>query len=311
MIELVFLGTSASAPAIHRGLSAHVVMYKDYRFLVDCGEGTQRQILRSGLGFKRLTRILLTHGHLDHILGLGGLISTFARWEAIEHVEIYGGGWALERVDDLLNGVVLRGAKPGIQIEFVEVNPGVILEDKDFELIAFPVVHSGPSFGYLFREKPRRPFLDEKAEELGVPRGPERGLLVGGKPVALPDGRVVHPEDVLGPEQTGASLAMIGDAGATRGLCDIVRDVDVLVSEATYRHSEADMAHQFAHLTAAQAAHMAYDAEVYKLILTHISRRYREADILDEARAIFPRTAVARDFDHYRILRRRVELVQA
>ena len=110
---------------------------------------------------------------------------------------------------------------------------------------------------------------------------------------------------------TGASLAMIGDAGATRGLCDIVRDVDVLVSEATYRQSEADMAHQFAHLTAAQAAHMACDAEVHKLILTHISRRYREADILDEARAIFPRTAVARDFDHYRILRRRVEMVQA
>jgi len=308
MIEIVFLGTSASAPAIHRGLSAHVVMYRDYRFLVDCGEGTQRQLLRSGLGFKRLTRILLTHGHLDHILGLGGLVSTFARWEAIDHVEIYGGRWALERVDDLLNGVVLRGARPGIQIDFVEVKPGVVMEDKDFEVIAFPVIHSGPSFGYLFREKPRRPFLNDRAEALGVPKGPERGLLVAGKPVTLPDGRVVQPEDVLGPEQTGASLALIGDAGTTRGLRDVVRGVDVLVSEATYLHREADMAHQFAHLTAAQAAQLARDAEVHRLVLTHISRRYRETDILEEAQKIFPGAAVARDFDHYRVRRRRVEL---
>jgi len=111
VIEIVFLGTSASAPSIHRGLSAHIVFYKNYRFLVDCGEGTQRQILRSGLGFKRLNRILLTHGHLDHMFGLGGLVSTFARWEPIEHLEIYGGSWALQRVHDLIYGVVLRGAK--------------------------------------------------------------------------------------------------------------------------------------------------------------------------------------------------------
>lgn len=112
MIEIVFLGTSASAPSIHRGLSAQVVLHRDYRFLIDCGEGTQRQILRSGLGFKRLNRILLTHGHLDHILGLGGLISTFARWEAMDRLEIYGGRWALQRVYDLIYGVVLRGAPP-------------------------------------------------------------------------------------------------------------------------------------------------------------------------------------------------------
>src|SRR5512135_2859794 len=108
MFELVFLGTSASAPSIHRGLSAQVVMHDEYRFLIDCGEGTQRQILQSGLGFKRLTRILLTHGHLDHILGLAGLLSTFMRWETIEALEIFGGRSALERVHDLLYGVVLR-----------------------------------------------------------------------------------------------------------------------------------------------------------------------------------------------------------
>ena len=307
MIEIVFLGTSASAPSIHRGLSAQIVLYKDYRFLVDCGEGTQRQILRSGLGFKRLNRILLTHGHLDHILGLGGLISTFARWEAMEGIEIYGGGWALERVYDLIYGVVLRGAEPSIKIDLIEVRPGVVLEDETFEVVAFPVVHRGPCLGYLFREKPRRPFINERADALGVPLGPERRRLVAGESVTLSDGRVIHPDDVLGPARPGACLAHVGDAGRTDGLRASVRGADMLVIEATYLRREADMARRFAHLTAARAARLARDADVHRLVLTHVSRRYREAEIIDEARSIFPETVVARDFDHFRVLRRDVK----
>jgi len=307
VIEIVFLGTSASAPSIHRGLSAQVVLYKDYRFLVDCGEGTQRQILRSGLGFKRLDKVLLTHGHLDHILGLGGLISTFARWEAIEHIEIYGGSWALERVHDLVYNVVLRGGEPSIKIDLTEVHPGVMLEGDTFEVIAFPVAHRGPSLGYLFREKPHRPFLNERAEALGVPWGPERRQLVAGEPVKLADGRVIHPDDVLGPPRPGASLAHVGDVGRTEGLVEAVRGADMLVIEATYLRREADMAHRFAHLTAAQAARLAQEAEVHRLVLTHVSRRYREAEILEEAQPIFPDTVVAHDFDHFRVLRRDVQ----
>ena len=143
MFEIVFLGTSAAAPSIRRSLSAHVVLHKEYRFLVDCGEGAQRQLLKSGLGFKRLDKVLLTHGHLDHILGLGGLLSTFMRWDIIERVDIYGGRSALDRVEDLVYRVVLRGARPKMQLSFIDVQPGKLLEDDSFELIAFPVTHRG------------------------------------------------------------------------------------------------------------------------------------------------------------------------
>lgn len=307
MFEMVFLGTSASAPSIRRGLSAQIVLHKEYRFLIDCGEGTQRQILRSGLGFKRLQRVLLTHGHLDHILGLGGLISTFSRWEAIDNLEIYGGAWTLERVHDLIFKVVLRGARPPLDIHLIEIEPGMLLEDDDFALITFPVAHRGTDcFGFCFQEKPRRPFLNEAAEALGVPRGPERRRLVSGQSLTLPDGRVIHPDDVLGPPRSGAKLVHVGDTGRVDNLHEYAYNADALVIEATYLSHEADLAHHFGHITAAQAAQLASDADVRELYLTHISRRYREKDVLAEARAIFPDTVVARDFDHVRVSKEKV-----
>ncbi len=279
-------------------------MHDEFRFLIDCGEGTQRQILQSGIGFKRLNRILITHGHLDHILGLAGLLSTFSRWETIDELDIYGGRWAMDRVHDLLFGVVLRGVKPPMVINMLEIKPGLIYDEDDFSVTAFPVYHRGPDcYGFLFEEKARRPFLVEKAEAIGVPPGPWRRDLVNGLLVTLPDGREIHPDQVLGPERPGTRLVHIGDVGRTEELKDICQGADTLVIEATYLNEEMDLARSFSHLTARQAAVLAREAGVNSLILTHISRRYRERDVLSEAQAVFPHTRVARDFDHYQIKR--------
>ena len=304
MFEIIFLGTSASAPSVRRGLSAQIVKHDEYRFLVDCGEGTQRQILQSGVGFKRMNHILLTHGHLDHILGLGGLLSTLMRWETLDELEIYGGRGTLDRVHDLLYGVVLRGKKSPTKLTLHEIQPGVFFESKNFTITAFPVSHRGPDcLGYRFEEKSHRPFLAEKADALGVPFGPERRDLVQGKSINLADGRRIEPDDVLGSLIKGVSLAITGDTGRTDNLLDSINGVDSLVIESTYIHEDAEMARNFGHLTARQAAELAQQAGVKRLILTHLSRRYRERDVLAEARSIFPESYVARDFDVYQVKR--------
>lgn len=304
MFEIVFLGTSASAPSYYRGLSSQVVLHDEYRFLVDCGEGTQRQILKSGLGFKRLNRIFITHGHLDHILGLAGLVSTFSRWETIDEIEIFGDPWALERIRDLIYKVVLRGANPPITIHLREIQPGVVFESDEFTISAFSVFHRGPnSYGFLFEEKARRPFLVEKAEALDIPPGPWRRDLVNGLTATLPDGRQIFPDQVLGPERLGTRLVHVGDTGRVDNLVDVCREGDALVIESTYLEKEAEMARQFGHLTARQAAELALQSGVKHLILTHLSRRYRERDVLAEAQAVFPNSRVARDFDIYQVRR--------
>ncbi len=302
MWELTFLGTSASAPLPKRGLSSAVVCHDEYRFMVDCGEGTQRQLLSSGLGFRRLEHILITHPHLDHILGLGGMLSTLGQWETIEALAIYGGKATLDKIEDLIYRIVFRGGRPPIKIDLVELKPGVILNGSDFDVLAFPVRHRGPDcFGFAFQEHARRPFLNDKATALGVPQGPERRQLVQGNAITLADGAVIQPESVMGEIQQGAKLVMTGDLGETQSILPIVSGATALVAEATYSDQDGDLARDHGHLTAGMAARLAVEAGAGQLILNHISGRHRERDLEDEARAIFPNTVIARDFDTFKI----------
>ena len=188
--------------------------------------------MSSGLGFKRLDKILLTHGHLDHILGLGGLISTLGRWEMIPDIDIYAGRWPLQRIEELMNVVFGTVDNLPVKVNLHAIEPGVLFGDDKFELRAVPVSHRGPGcFGFIFEERQKRPFLVEKAEALGVPPGPIRRELVQGNAVTLADGRVIQPEDVLGPAAAGAKLAVIGDAGRTDNLVDQVAGAGALVIE--------------------------------------------------------------------------------
>lgn len=302
MFELVFLGTSASAPSARRNLPALVVSHDEYRFLVDCGEGTQRQILQAGIGFKRLNNILITHGHLDHILGLAGLLSTYMRWEAIDELNVYGGKYAIDRIHDLLYSVVLRGAQPQMKLQLNAISPGLFFDSKNFTITAFEVEHRGnDNLGYIFQEKDKRPFLVDKAEELGVPQGSVRKQLVDGETITLPDGRLISPDDVLGEFKPGTRLVVVGDTGNPDKLIEVCRGADALVIEATYLLEEQEMAGVYGHLTASRAARLAKESGVKSLYLTHFSRRYREKDILNEAQEVFENVHVARDFDTFTV----------
>jgi len=303
MFEVCFLGTSASAPSVERNMTSTLLIHEGQRYLLDCAEGTQRQILQSGLGFKDLRRIFLTHGHLDHILGLGGIASTFGRWEAISRIEIYGGRWALDRVRDLMK-VVLRGKEVDIEIDLIEVKPGLLVEERNLEISAFPVLHRGSGcFGYVFQEKTRRPFLVETAEALGVPAGPERRRLVAGEAITLANGRVVRPDDVLGEPVPGTKFVYVGDVARIDEIVEPARAADALVMEATYLTEDVEIARKFGHITAAESATCARQAGVKQLYLTHISRRYAGAAVKAEAGAIFPNVIVANDLDRATVRR--------
>ncbi|MBI3740719.1 MAG: MBL fold metallo-hydrolase, partial [Chloroflexi bacterium] len=270
MFELCFLGTSASAPSAERNMTSTLIIHEGDRYLVDCAEGTQRQILQSRLGFKDLRRIFLTHGHLDHILGIGGLASTFARWEAVAFgkLEIHAGKWALDRVRDLMK-VVLRGQEFEIEIEFLELKAGRVLEEKNLFLDAFSVVHRGSGcFGFVFQERTRQPFLVEQAEKLGVPAGPERKKLVAGQAITLADGRVIQPAQVLGDPIPGTKLVYVGDVARIEEIVEPARGADALVMEATYLAQDAEIARKFGHITAAESAECARRAGVKQLYLT-------------------------------------------
>jgi ribonuclease Z len=293
-LDVVFLGTSASAPTARRSVAATLVRRGGERLLFDCGEGTQRQLLRSNVGLIDVREVFLTHYHADHFLGLPGMLKTFALRGRDVPLTLYGPRGLV----DLYGSLRRIFGKLTYEVELVELEPGEELPREDYSLVAFPVRHSAESVGYALieRERPGR-FDASLADELGVPFGPERGALQRGEAVTLADGRTIDPSQLVGEARPGRTLVLTGDTAPTDTVARHAEGADLLIHEASFCADELDRARETNHSTAADAAGIAQRAGVRLLALTHLSNRYFGPEVAREARAIFPETVVPKDFD--------------
>jgi ribonuclease Z len=287
-LSVFFAGTAGSIPTSHRGLPAVLVRRGADRILFDCGEGTQRQLV-SSIGLTDLTEVFLTHFHADHWLGLPGMLKTFDLRGRERPLPIHG---PLGLRELLVLAMRLAG-RVRFPLELNELSPGDVLERDGYSIAAVQVAHRGPALAYVIYEEQRPGEFDpEAAVRLGLTPGPEFGRLQRGEPV-----RGVQPGQVLGPPRPGRKLVISGDTGP----CDTLRiashGADLLIHEATFAEEERDRAAETGHSTATDAASLAKDANVALLALTHLSTRYPAGTLRDEARAIFPKVVVPRDFD--------------
>jgi ribonuclease Z len=288
-LSVFFAGTGGSIPTARRGLPAVLVRRGGDRILFDCGEGTQRQLVQS-VGLTDLTEVFLTHYHADHWLGLPGLLKTFDLRGRERPLAIHGPPGLRE----LLTLAMRVAGRVRFDLELVELVPGDVLERDGYKIAPVPVAHRvSHAFGYVLYEEPRPGEFDPAAATaLGLVPGPEFGQLQRGEIV-----RGVHPDQVLGPARPGRKIVLSGDTSPCETLAVASHAADLLLHEATFSEEEHDRAAETGHSTAAQAAALARDADVTTLALTHFSTRYPVGVLRDEARAIFPRTVLPRDFD--------------
>ena len=294
-LSIRLLGTSASRPTIERNVSSLAIQREGETFMFDCGEGTQRQMMRYGVSFA-LEDIFFTHMHADHVLGVIGLIRTMALQGREERLRLWGprgSARVLRRAEGL------GFERSTFPIEVLEIEPGQRLERKDFAIVGFAVDHRGSaSLGYALVESERKGrFNPDRARELGIPEGPLWGQIHRGNPVMLPDGRVIEPSELVGPRRPGRTVVVTGDTRPCAATIDASRDADLLIHEATFGDEEAARAVETGHSTAREAAEVARDAGVRRLLLTHFSARYsRDAvDLEREARTVFAETIIGKD----------------
>ena len=291
-LDVLFLGTAGSSPSPRRGLPATLVRRGGDRLLFDCGEGTQRQLMRS-VGLVELEELFITHFHADHVLGLPGMLKTFALRQRERTLTVYGPR-GLRRVYDALSPIIGRLS---FRVELVELSPNDELERDGYRLAAFEVSHTGSSIGYALVEDPRPGEFDPaRARELGVREGPDFGRLQRGEVV---DG--VSPEQVMGEARRGRKIVLTGDTAPSKMTTLVAWEADLLVHEATFMEEDAERAAETRHSTAAQAAELAAEAGVQMLALTHISPRYAGGQVREEAQAAFENVIVPRDFDRVEI----------
>ncbi len=294
MLSITFLGTGAATPTLDRNVAALSVQREGEMILFDCGEGTQRQMMRYGVGFS-FTDVFFTHYHADHMLGITGLLRTMGLQDRTAPVRLYGPKGA-ERV---LNAAVHLGIERNkFPVEIVELRAGDRLSRGEYDIVVFATEHRADTVGYALAEHIRLGrFNPDRARELAVPEGPLWGRLHKGETVTLDDGRTVRPSDLVGQPRRGRTLVYTGDTRPSLPVMEAARGADLLVHEATFGGDEAERAKETGHSTASEAARVAADAGVRRLVLTHISPRYtRDApELLAEAQAVFPATIIARD----------------
>lgn len=307
-MKLLFFGTSSAVPTRTRNVSGLglVLPQRGTWWLFDCGEGTQHQIMRSPLTASRISNIFISHMHGDHVFGLAGLLASRSLLAQEQPgVTLHGPSGIRDYVDAVLRLTATHLAYP---LTVKEVKPGVVYEDSEFAVECAAVQHGREAYAYAVCEKARPGRFDiEKARSLSIPSGPLYGRLKNGEEVTLEDGRVIRGTELVGPPRPGRKFTYSGDTSLSEAGVQIARDADVLVHEATYVDAEIALAQERQHSTARQAAEVARRAGVNTLILTHISPRYEGSgetsvgDLLDEARAVFPRTFLAEDFWSYEI----------
>ena len=294
MLSATFLGTGAACPTVDRNVAALAVQREGETILFDCGEGTQRQMMRYGVGFS-FTEVFFTHFHADHMLGITGLLRTMGLQDRSAPVTLYGPRGAQRILGAAMSLGIERNKFP---VEVVEIRAGDRLRRDEYDIVVFETEHRADTVGYALAEHTRLGrFRPERARELGVPEGPLWGRLHKGETVTLDDGRTVSPPDLVGAPRRGRTLVYSGDTRPHLALLMAARGADLLIHEATFGGDEADRAVETGHSTAAEAARVALEAGVRRLVLTHISPRYtRDApELLAEARAVFPETVIARD----------------
>jgi ribonuclease Z len=287
-LSIFFAGTGGSVPTARRGLQAMLVRRGGDRILIDCGEGTQRQLVRSA-GLMELTEIFLTHFHSDHWLGLPGMLKTFDLRGRDRPLTIYGP----PGLKSLIALVLRMGGRVGYTLDVVELEPGDVLDHDGYRIAPVPVTHRGPAFGYVLFEDERPGVFDpDAARRLGLEEGPEFGRVQRGETI-----RGVAPEQVLGPSRAGRKLVVSGDTAPCEALRIAAHRADLLVHEATFAEEDRARAVETGHSTAGGAGALARDAEVTLLALTHVSTRHPAGLLRDEARAVFADTVIPRDFD--------------
>jgi ribonuclease Z len=293
-LDVVFLGTAGSAPTAQRGLPATLIRRGGERLLFDCGEGTQRQLLRS-IGLVDLEEVFLTHFHADHFLGLPGMIKTFGLRGRETPLTVYGPPGLRALFNGALRPLVGRTA---FDLRLIELEPNEELERDGYRIATFNVRHRVQAYGYALIEDDRPGRFDEQAAvELGVQPGPDFGRLQRGEPVEATDGSTIAPEQVLGETRRGRRVVLSGDTAPSDMTLAVSHGADLLVHEATFTEEEADRARETGHTTARAAAELAAEAEVELLALTHLSARHPAGALRAEARDVFDRTIVPRDFD--------------